>query len=185
MANCSRVQPGGKEALVCLQAHAARLSPAGRTAVSAIGSAPKPAAAAAVATTPAAPAVAVAPAMPTAEQQAAIKNTCRADFMRNCRGRAARRTGSAYLPAEQFRAAVAELQNLGGGDRGPHSGCERGSGSDDSGTRGGSRQAHLSDAGNPSGGTHRAQNPRAAGLNWKASMIRKVGTGFRKDHAQT
>jgi hypothetical protein len=24
--------------------------------------------------------------MPTAEQQAAIKNTCRADFMRNCRG---------------------------------------------------------------------------------------------------
>jgi hypothetical protein len=76
MANCSGVQPGGKEALVCLQTHAARLSPACRTAVSAIGSAPKPAATA----------VAVAPAMPTAEQQAAIKNTCRADFMRNCRG---------------------------------------------------------------------------------------------------
>jgi hypothetical protein len=78
MANCSGVQPGGKEALVCLQTHAARLSPACRTAVSAIGSAPRPAAAAVVA--------AVAPAMPTAEQQAAIKNTCRADFMRNCRG---------------------------------------------------------------------------------------------------
>jgi hypothetical protein len=90
MANCSGVQPGGKEALVCLQTKASKLSPACRQAVSAIGGAPKPAAtAAAVAATPTAPAAAaveVAPAMPTPEQQAAIKNTCRADFMRNCRG---------------------------------------------------------------------------------------------------
>jgi hypothetical protein len=86
MANCSGVQPGGKEALVCLQTNASKLSPACRTAVSAIGGAAKPAATAAA--TPAAPAAAVeaAPVMPTKEQQAAIKNTCRADFMRNCRG---------------------------------------------------------------------------------------------------
>lgn len=85
MANCSGVQPGGKEALVCLQTNASKLSAPCRTAVSAIGGTPKPATVAA-ATPAAAVAIAPAPAMPTADQQAAIKNTCRADFMRNCRG---------------------------------------------------------------------------------------------------
>jgi hypothetical protein len=86
MANCSGVQPGGKEALVCLQTNASKLSPACRTAVSAIGGAAKPVAAAAAAPATGPAATAVAPVMPSPEQQAAIKNTCRADFMRNCRG---------------------------------------------------------------------------------------------------
>ncbi|MDB5601416.1 MAG: hypothetical protein JWN71_3460, partial [Xanthobacteraceae bacterium] len=86
MANCSGVQPGGQAALVCLQTNAARLSPPCRQAVGAIGGAPKPAAAAVATPAVAVAPAAVAPAMPTPEQQAAIKNTCRADFMRNCKG---------------------------------------------------------------------------------------------------
>lgn len=86
MANCSGVQPGGQAALVCLQTNAAKLSPPCRQAVGAIGGAPKPAAAAVAAPAVAVAPAAVAPAMPTPEQQAAIKNTCRADFMRNCKG---------------------------------------------------------------------------------------------------
>jgi hypothetical protein len=86
MANCSGVQPGGQAALVCLQTNAAKLSPPCRQAVGAISGAPKPAAAAVAAPAVAVAPAAVAPAMPTPEQQAAIKNTCRADFMRNCKG---------------------------------------------------------------------------------------------------
>jgi hypothetical protein len=37
MANCSGVQPGGPEALACLQRSAAKLSPDCKTSVSAIG----------------------------------------------------------------------------------------------------------------------------------------------------
>lgn len=83
LARCSGVQPGGAEALQCLQRNSAQLSPQCRSAVAAIGGGPaaaKPAAAAA-------PATAAAPAaMPTADQQSAIKMACRRDFMANCRG---------------------------------------------------------------------------------------------------
>jgi hypothetical protein len=77
MSKCSGVQPGGADALRCLQRNSAQLSPGCRSAVAAIGGgAPAPAAGAA-----AAPAAA-----PTGEQQAAIKRTCQRDFMTNCRG---------------------------------------------------------------------------------------------------
>ena len=70
MSKCSGVQPGGADALRCLQRNSAQLSPNCRNAVAAIGgggtaSATAPAAPAAAASAPAA--------MPTAEQQAAIK----------------------------------------------------------------------------------------------------------------
>src|SRR5580692_6705867 len=51
MANCSGVQPGGKEAFECLLRNAAKLSPSCRTAVNA--AAPKPAEPAAPAAAPA------------------------------------------------------------------------------------------------------------------------------------
>ena len=83
MSKCSGVQPGGADALRCLQRNSAQLSPNCRNAVAAIGGGGT-----AAATAPAAPAAAAsAPAtMPTAEQQAAIKRTCQRDFMMNCRG---------------------------------------------------------------------------------------------------
>jgi hypothetical protein len=58
MANCSGVQPGGRDALECLQRNLAKLSPACKTAVSAITPAP--------AAPPAAAPAAAAPAQPTA-----------------------------------------------------------------------------------------------------------------------
>src|SRR5262245_29954373 len=76
MSKCSGVQPGGADALRCLQRNSAQLSPNCRSAIAAIGGGAP--AAAAPATAPAA--------MPTAEQQAAIKRTCQRDFMMNCRG---------------------------------------------------------------------------------------------------
>lgn len=83
MSKCSGVQPGGADALRCLQRNSAQLSPNCRSAVAAIGGGGT-----AAATAPAAPAAAAAApaAMPTAEQQAAIKRTCQRDFMTNCRG---------------------------------------------------------------------------------------------------
>jgi hypothetical protein len=95
MARCSGVQPGGADALRCLQRNAAQLSPRCRSAVTALGGgapAAKPAPASATATAPAAqpaaaPAATAAPAAaPTAEQQQAIRFTCRRDFLVNCRG---------------------------------------------------------------------------------------------------
>jgi hypothetical protein len=84
MSRCRGVQPGGAEALQCLQRNSSQLAPACRTAVSAISGG---AAASTAAATPAAPAAAAAPAaMPTAAQQNAIKMSCRGDFMANCRG---------------------------------------------------------------------------------------------------
>ena len=77
MSRCAGVQPGGADALACLQRNASALSPGCKTAVAAIGT---PGAAAA------APTAAAAPAAPTAAQQNAIKMTCRRDFMMNCRG---------------------------------------------------------------------------------------------------
>jgi hypothetical protein len=83
MSKCSGVQPGGADALRCLQRNSAQLSPNCRSAVAAIGGGGTAAAAASAA--PAAAAAAPA-AMPTPEQQAAIKRTCQRDFMMNCRG---------------------------------------------------------------------------------------------------
>jgi hypothetical protein len=80
MSKCSGVQPGGADALRCLQRNSAQLSPNCRSAVAAIGGGT-----AAVSAAPAAAAAAPA-AMPTPEQQAAIKRTCQRDFMMNCRG---------------------------------------------------------------------------------------------------
>jgi hypothetical protein len=82
MARCRGVQPGGAEAVQCLQRNAAQVSPRCRSALSALGSAPPPPAAAA----PPAPAPAAAPAQPTAQQQAAIRSSCQSDFMARCRG---------------------------------------------------------------------------------------------------
>jgi hypothetical protein len=81
MASCSGVQPGGADALRCLQRNSAQLSPSCKTAVAAIsGGAP-------AAQPPAEPATAAAPAaMPTPEQQNVIKMSCRRDFIMNCRG---------------------------------------------------------------------------------------------------
>ena len=84
MANCSGVQPGGSAALACLQKNTPKLSPSCQQAVKSIGGAAATAAAAPTAASTAAPSDA--PAMPTAQQQSAIQRTCRADFMRNCRG---------------------------------------------------------------------------------------------------
>ena len=81
MSKCSGVQPGGADALRCLQRNSAQLSPSCRSAVAAIGGGGTAAAGA-----PAAPAAAAPAAMPTPEQQAAIKRTCQRDFMMNCRG---------------------------------------------------------------------------------------------------
>jgi hypothetical protein len=80
MSKCSGVQPGGADALRCLQRNSAQLSPNCRSAVAALGGGTAAAAA------PAAPAAAAPAAMPTPEQQGAIKRTCQRDFMMNCRG---------------------------------------------------------------------------------------------------
>jgi hypothetical protein len=72
----------GPGALQCLQQNAAKLSPACRTAIGASAPAPK----AATAPKPVAPAAAAAPAQPSAQQQAAIKQYCRSDFMSKCPG---------------------------------------------------------------------------------------------------
>src|SRR5262245_2408216 len=80
MANCSGVQPGGREALQCLQSNAAKLSPGCRGAIAAISpppAAPAPAApvqaapAPAAAPPPAAPAAAAPPPAPAATAPAA------------------------------------------------------------------------------------------------------------------
>jgi hypothetical protein len=81
MARCRGVQPGGAQALQCLQRNSAQLSPNCRNAVAALGGAAAPAAATASAPATAAPAAA-----PTAQQQNAIKFTCRRDFGVHCRG---------------------------------------------------------------------------------------------------
>jgi hypothetical protein len=87
MANCSGVQPGGKDALDCLIQHTAKLSPSCKTAVNAV--APPPAAPAApVAAESVAPKPAAAPAAPApaAESQvAAVQHACTLnDFMAYC-----------------------------------------------------------------------------------------------------
>ena len=108
MANCSGVQPGGKEALDCLKQNVGRLSPPCRTAVSAIMPAAPPSpppAAVAVPKPPAPPVPPPAPAtempaparqpmpteipaprQPTHAQTDAIRQSCRTDFAANCAG---------------------------------------------------------------------------------------------------
>ncbi len=97
MANCSGVQPGGADALACLQRNVANLSANCQAAVNAAGAPAVPAAPAAppgVAATPqpapSPPAPAVAspalPRPPSYQQQAAIRNACRSDFIANCTG---------------------------------------------------------------------------------------------------
>ena len=78
-ARCIGVQLGGADALQCLQRNSVQLSPDCRRAVAAVGGG----APAVVSTSASAPAAA---AMPTAEQQSALKFTCRRDFLANCRG---------------------------------------------------------------------------------------------------
>jgi hypothetical protein len=98
MSHCAGVQPGGAQALSCLQTNTARLSPACKSAVAAIGhgsapkpAAPKPAVAAApppAAAAPVAPAPAVMPAPTLSSPQEArlIKRFCFTDFKVLCRG---------------------------------------------------------------------------------------------------
>ncbi len=83
MARCPGVQPGGADALHCLQRNSAQLSTSCKSAVAAVsGGTP----ASEAATAAAAPAAAAPAAAPNAEQKAAIKAACGRDFMANCRG---------------------------------------------------------------------------------------------------
>lgn len=95
MSHCSGVQPGGAQALSCLQTNAAKLSPACKSAVAAIGggaapkaAAPKPAVAAAPPPAAAAPAPAAMPApRPSGPMEARIiREFCFTDFKVLCKG---------------------------------------------------------------------------------------------------
>jgi len=96
MSHCADVQPGGSQALICLQTNAARLSPTCKSAVAAIGGgtpksvAPKPALAAAppAATTPAGPAPTAMPApkLNSPMEARIIREFCFTDFKVLCRG---------------------------------------------------------------------------------------------------
>lgn len=92
MAHCSGVQPGGAEALTCLKTNAAKLAPACKSAVAAIGGAPAARPAAVAATPPAAAAAVPAPTvMPTPKldspmEARLIKQFCFNDFRVLCRG---------------------------------------------------------------------------------------------------
>ncbi|MDL2410249.1 cysteine rich repeat-containing protein [Rhizobium calliandrae] len=90
IAQCSGVSPGGIEALTCLQKHSATLSPACRSAVSAVGAPKQKSSAVAPAETPGtAPAQSSAAGatqahQPTQAQRDAVKSACRSDFMAQC-----------------------------------------------------------------------------------------------------
>ncbi|MDL2401851.1 hypothetical protein [Rhizobium mayense] len=95
IAQCSGVSPGGIEALTCLQQHSATLSPACRSAVSAVGGTTKQKSSAAApaetpGTAPAQSGTAASGAMqahqPTQAQRNAVKSACRSDFMAQCSG---------------------------------------------------------------------------------------------------
>jgi hypothetical protein len=80
MARCRGVQPGGADALRCLQRNAGQVSAGCRSALAAIGgAAPAPAKTATPAPAAAAAGTAAPAAMPTPQQQSAIRFTCRAD----------------------------------------------------------------------------------------------------------
>jgi hypothetical protein len=115
MANCSGVQPGGRDALQCLEHNVGKLSPSCKAAVSAVMPAPAqpaasiPPAAPSPAATPSAPPAVAPPAVPTPTtpkaparraatapqavapahkpspaQIAAVRQSCRSDFMAHC-----------------------------------------------------------------------------------------------------
>jgi hypothetical protein len=110
VSHCSWIAPNNPEILLCLKANAADLSPNCQAAVQSLPASPPPAAAAppaeparqatpakkpiepkpseaARASAPPAPAApAAAPAAPTAQQKAAIRASCRSDFMSHCSG---------------------------------------------------------------------------------------------------
>lgn len=85
--NCSGVPTGGKEALQCLQQHAANLSPSCGAAVGAIGapSGTSAGSAGAPATAPP-PAAYSSPAMSPRQEMAVLRGACGADYRRVCRG---------------------------------------------------------------------------------------------------
>jgi hypothetical protein len=87
MQNCFGIPPGGREALQCLQRNIANVSPRCQSALNAVT--PQPAAMPPPPVQPAAPlklAPAAGPHLPTAEQQAAIRQSCRSDFISHCAG---------------------------------------------------------------------------------------------------
>ncbi len=90
MANCSGVQPGGAEALQCLQRSSAKLSPSCKSAVAAIGGGAAPAAAMASAPAESAAAPAVAPLTPKPfmlpRQRLVIVAICNNDARTLCAG---------------------------------------------------------------------------------------------------
>jgi hypothetical protein len=90
MSRCAGVQPGGADALACLKRNAAQLSAPCRSAIGALGAPAQRTATATPAAAPApaaaAPVAAAAAAQPTADQQAAIRASCRSDFMSRCSG---------------------------------------------------------------------------------------------------
>jgi hypothetical protein len=89
MSHCSGVQPGGAEALQCLQRNSAQLSAPCATAVSAVakGGAAAPAGAAATATAPAAPAAApFVPRRLRLIEELTILKSCGADQRTLCAG---------------------------------------------------------------------------------------------------
>jgi len=107
VAHCSWIAPNNPEILLCLKANTADLSPNCQAAVQSLPASPPPAAAApaspAEPTRQAAPAkkptepkppeparanaaAPAAPAAPTAQQKAAIRASCRSDFMSHCSG---------------------------------------------------------------------------------------------------
>jgi hypothetical protein len=88
MSRCSGVQPGGAEALQCLERNAAQLSPPCQSAVAAIGKGAPAAASTAAAAAPAAPAVAPLAPMPPMpiRVELAILRACGADQRTLCAG---------------------------------------------------------------------------------------------------
>src|SRR5262245_13261211 len=100
IANCSGVQPGGKNAFECLKRNEAKLSASCKTAVNAIVPAasvpiaPRPTSGSAESPQPPAAAAKPAPAAatlaasqkPSSEQLSAIRAACRSDFMAHCSG---------------------------------------------------------------------------------------------------
>jgi len=92
MAHCAGVQPGGAEALNCLKTNTAKLAPACKSAVAAIGGAPAAQPAVAAATPPAAaapaapPAALPAPRLDSPMEARIIREFCFNDFRVLCRG---------------------------------------------------------------------------------------------------
>lgn len=84
LAHCSRVRPGGQEALACLERNARRLSPACRRAVAALHPVTPPARVippAAVVVAPPPPAR-----KPSVVSAAVMLRACKLDLLRHCRG---------------------------------------------------------------------------------------------------